>query len=97
MTDFPRLVEHAFPLKQTSLDSVHEKNVRHGCNWTWPTTDCAGRGGRRHRPTMVIFLRWLDEGEVCCFNTCVVPPVASAKGRRAVPQGAALAFPGRRQ
>ena len=25
-----RLIEHAFPLKQTSLDSVHEKNVRHG-------------------------------------------------------------------
>src|SRR5512140_2512797 len=30
MNDFPRLIEHAFPLKQTSLDSVHEKNVRHG-------------------------------------------------------------------
>lgn len=30
MTDFPRLIEHAFPLKQTSLDSVHEKSVRHG-------------------------------------------------------------------
>ena len=30
MTDFSRLIEHAFPLKQTSLDSVHEKNVRHG-------------------------------------------------------------------
>jgi adenine-specific DNA methylase len=30
MTDIPRLIEHAFPLKQTSLDSVHEKNVRHG-------------------------------------------------------------------
>ncbi|MDD5090741.1 MAG: DUF1156 domain-containing protein [Candidatus Wallbacteria bacterium] len=28
--DTPRLIEHAFPLKQTSLDSVHEKNVRHG-------------------------------------------------------------------
>jgi len=28
--DSPRLIEHAFPLKQTSLDSVHEKNVRHG-------------------------------------------------------------------
>src|SRR5882672_6643593 len=25
-----RLIEQAFPLKQTSLDSVHEKNVRHG-------------------------------------------------------------------
>ena len=25
-----RLIEAAFPLKQTSLDSVHEKNVRHG-------------------------------------------------------------------
>ena len=30
MTDEPRLIEFAFPLKQTSLDSVHEKNVRHG-------------------------------------------------------------------
>src|SRR5438552_3655675 len=30
MEDFSRLIEHAFPLKQTSLDSVHEKNVRHG-------------------------------------------------------------------
>ena len=28
--DFPRLIEVAFPLKQASLDSVHEKNVRHG-------------------------------------------------------------------
>src|SRR5437899_10726962 len=25
-----RLIEVAFPLKQTSLDSVHEKNVGHG-------------------------------------------------------------------
>ena len=30
MGDRPRLIEHAFPLKQASLDSVHEKNVRHG-------------------------------------------------------------------
>ena len=31
MTEDPkRLIEVAFPLKQTSLDSVHEKNVRHG-------------------------------------------------------------------
>ena len=30
MQDFPRLIEYAFPLKETSLDSVHEKNVRHG-------------------------------------------------------------------
>jgi adenine-specific DNA methylase len=31
MTDNrPRLIEVAFPLKQASLDSVHEKNVRHG-------------------------------------------------------------------
>lgn len=28
--DKPRLIERAFPLKQTSIDSVHEKNVRHG-------------------------------------------------------------------
>ncbi len=30
MADAPRLIEVAFPLKQVSLDSVHEKNVRHG-------------------------------------------------------------------
>ncbi len=30
MPDQPRLIEVAFPLKQASLDSVHEKNVRHG-------------------------------------------------------------------
>jgi putative DNA methylase len=31
LTNTPkRLIEVAFPLKQTSLDSVHEKNVRHG-------------------------------------------------------------------
>jgi hypothetical protein len=30
MTDNPRLIEHAFPLNQASLNSVHEKNVRHG-------------------------------------------------------------------
>src|SRR5438067_35276 len=30
MTDQPRFIEVAFPLKQASLDSVHEKNVRHG-------------------------------------------------------------------
>ena len=28
--DDKRLIEVAFPLKQVSLDSVHEKNVRHG-------------------------------------------------------------------
>ena len=28
--DIPRLIEVAFPLEQTSLASVHEKNVRHG-------------------------------------------------------------------
>ncbi len=30
LTEGPRLIEVAFPLKQASLDSVHEKNVRHG-------------------------------------------------------------------
>src|SRR2546427_10583807 len=30
MIDKPRLIEVAFPLKQASLTSVHEKNVRHG-------------------------------------------------------------------
>jgi adenine-specific DNA methylase len=42
-----RLIEIAFPLKQASIDSVHEKNVRHGHistlhvwparrRWRWP-------------------------------------------------------------
>lgn len=30
MNDSPRLIEHAFPLRQASIDSVHEKNIRHG-------------------------------------------------------------------
>ena len=30
MKDYSRLIEHAFPLRQASLDSVHEKSVRHG-------------------------------------------------------------------
>ena len=30
MKDYPRLIEHAFPLRQASIDSMHEKNVRHG-------------------------------------------------------------------
>ena len=30
MSNNKRLIEVAFPLKQTSIDSVHEKNVRHG-------------------------------------------------------------------
>ena len=30
ISDRKRLIEVAFPLKQVSLDSVHEKNVRHG-------------------------------------------------------------------
>ncbi len=30
MNDKPRLIEVAFPLKQASLASVHEKNIRHG-------------------------------------------------------------------
>lgn len=30
MDDFSRLIEHGFPLRETSFASVHEKNVRHG-------------------------------------------------------------------
>ncbi len=47
MTNQPRLIEHAFPLEQASLDSVHEKNVRHGHISTlhiwparWPLAAC---------------------------------------------------------
>src|SRR5438477_12614885 len=39
MKDYSRLIEHAFPLKQASIDSVHEKSVRHGhisTLHTWP-------------------------------------------------------------
>ena len=45
MTNNPRLIERAFPLKQAPLDSVHEKNVRHGhirC-----TSGPRGPGGRK--------------------------------------------------
>ncbi|MCC6545651.1 DUF1156 domain-containing protein [Candidatus Sumerlaeota bacterium] len=30
MTDTPRLIERAFPLKQVSLTPAHERNVRYG-------------------------------------------------------------------
>ncbi len=30
MSDYSRLIDHAFPLRQASIDSVHEKAVRHG-------------------------------------------------------------------
>lgn len=30
MNDYSRLIEHAFPLRQTSIDSVHEKMCHHG-------------------------------------------------------------------
>jgi adenine-specific DNA methylase len=30
MSDYSRLIEHSFPLRQASIDSVHEKTVRHG-------------------------------------------------------------------
>ena len=49
MTDHPRLIEYAFPLKQASLDSVHEKNVRHGhisALHIWPAR---GRWRRDHQ------------------------------------------------
>ena len=39
MNDKPRLIEVAFPLKQASVASVHEKSVRHGhisTLHTWP-------------------------------------------------------------
>ena len=34
MTETPRLFERAFRLKQASLDSVHEKNLRGSDIWT---------------------------------------------------------------
>ena len=43
-----RLIEVAFPLKQTSIDSVHEKNVRHGHISTlhiWPARATKPRQG----------------------------------------------------
>src|SRR3954454_16360751 len=39
MNDYSRLIEHAFPLRQASIDSVHEKAARHGhlsTLHTWP-------------------------------------------------------------
>ena len=52
MTDFPHLIERAFPLKQASLGSVHEKNVRHGHISTlhiWPA----------RRPLAVCQVGWI--------------------------------------
>ncbi|HYT91537.1 MAG TPA: DUF1156 domain-containing protein [Gemmataceae bacterium] len=52
MTDRPRLIEVAFPLRQTSLDSVHEKAVRHGHISTlhiWPAPPPRRLPGRAHR------------------------------------------------
>jgi len=46
--DHPRLIEAAFPIKQASLDSVHEKNVRHGHISTlhiWPARRPGGLSG----------------------------------------------------
>jgi hypothetical protein len=39
MPDHDRLIQHAFPLKQSSLGSVHVKNVRHGHISTSPKGD----------------------------------------------------------
>ena len=56
-TDSKRLIEVAFPLKQVSLDSVHEKNVRHGHIstlhiWPAPPTSCSlSRRADRNPPT----------------------------------------------
>ena len=44
MIDHPGLIEHSFPLKQASLDSVRKKNVRHGHISTvhmWPAPPSA--------------------------------------------------------
>jgi len=54
MTDNRRLIEVAFPLKQASIDSVHEKNVRHGhistlhiwpARWPWWRHGAEGERG----------------------------------------------------
>jgi len=61
MTD-RRLIEVAFPLKQASLDSVHEKNVRHGHISTlhiWPARRplAAARTGLTHGSVRVNLYR----------------------------------------
>lgn len=53
--DDERLIEVAFPLKQASIDSVHEKNVRHRHISTlhiWPARRPLARcrAGRRKSP-----------------------------------------------
>jgi adenine-specific DNA methylase len=42
-TNDKRLIEVAFPLKQVSIDSLHEKNVRHGHISTLHLGQRAGR------------------------------------------------------
>ena len=46
---YRKLIEAAFPLKQVSLNSVHEKNVRHGHISTlhiWPAHGLCPLAGR---------------------------------------------------
>jgi hypothetical protein len=56
MTDRPRLIEVAFPLKRASIDSAHEKNLRHGHISTldiWPARRPPAAGRAALIPTVL--------------------------------------------
>lgn len=72
-----RLIEAGFPLKQVSLDSVHEKNVRHGHISTlhiWParrkrngfTCWLPRAGATRHRD-----FRMQDSSSTCSVDDAI--------------------------
>ena len=69
--DRPRLIEKAFPLKQASLDSVHEKNVRHGHISTlhiWPARRPLARFARPTNPPGLAMLFKCSHNERRCIE-----------------------------
>jgi hypothetical protein len=72
--NLPRFIEVVFPLKQASLDSVHEKNVRHGHISTlhvWPA----------RRPSLVAVLNHLQT-LYTLINVSALPPTSPWSGQR---------------
>jgi hypothetical protein len=61
--DQPRLIEVAFPHKQASLDSVHEKNFRHGHTSTLHIHQIRGQA--------LFFVFIIRSAVKLCFCFCV--------------------------
>ena len=73
MDNSPRLIERAFPLKQASLDSVHEKNVRHGHISTlhiWP----ARRPLAACRAALIATARYSSQVTTKLADSCAMIP-----------------------